>query len=91
MLQTTMPLNFLGTVYREIRQALVDMRVLFELLQEPADVLASPDALPLIIRDGVVSFEAVGFAYKPKLQVLHNISFDVNAGQTVAIEGPSGS
>ena len=91
MIQITMPLNFLGSVYREIRQALTDMAEMFDLLHAPAEVTDKPGAPDLVVSGGHVRFENVAFGYEAARPILHGIDVDVPAGQTVALVGPSGS
>ncbi|RWR34182.1 ABC transporter ATP-binding protein/permease [Sinirhodobacter populi] len=91
MIQITMPLGFLGTVYREIRQALVDMGDMFELLHQPAEIVDVPGAPDLRVTGGEVVLDDVRFAYDASRPILKGISLTVPAGQTVALVGPSGS
>ena len=91
MIQITMPLNFLGTIYREIRQAIVDMSEMFDLLEQPAEVEDKNGANELLVSNGVIEFKKVSFGYDRERNILKSISFTVKKGQTLAVVGSTGS
>jgi ABC-type transport system involved in Fe-S cluster assembly fused permease/ATPase subunit len=91
MIQLYIPLNFLGVMYREIKQSLTDLDKMFGLMEKHREVDDEPGAPALQVREGVVRFEGVGFAYDPARPILHDLSFEIPAGRTVAVVGPSGA
>jgi ATP-binding cassette subfamily B protein len=91
MIQLYMPLNFMGMVYREIKQGLVDLETMFALLSERPEIKDSPNAKPLAVAHGAIRFENVSFAYESDRQILHDVSFEIPAGKMLAIVGPSGA
>jgi ATP-binding cassette subfamily B protein len=91
MIQLYQPLNFMGMVYREIKQATIDIETMFNILQRPAEIVDAPYAKPLAVSAGSIRFENVGFAYEAARPILKGVSFEVAAGKTVAVVGPSGA
>jgi len=91
LIQLAIPLNFIGFVYREIRQGLTDIEHMFDLLDVEAEVVDRPDARQLAIANGAIAFKDVHFAYDAARPILKGISFEVPAGKTVAVVGPSGA
>jgi ATP-binding cassette subfamily B protein len=91
MIQLYQPLNFMGMVYREIRQAVIDIEKMFGVLARNPEIKDSPDAVPLVVSTGTVRFEDVRFSYDPERPILKGLNFEVPAGKTVAIVGPSGA
>ena len=91
LIQLYMPLNFMGMVYREIKQGLIDVETMFALLHEKPEIVDRPGAEPLRVSQGDIRFENVSFAYDPDRPILKKVSFEVPAGKMVAIVGPSGA
>lgn len=91
MIQLYQPLNFMGMVYREIKQAIVDIEKMFDILEKHAEVEDEPGARPLEVSGGTIRFEDVRFHYVPERAILKGVSFEVPSGKTVAIVGPSGA
>src|ERR1700691_5434120 len=91
MIQLYQPLNFMGLVYREIKQAVIDIETMFAILQRKPEIEDRPGARPLDVHAGTIRFDNVSFAYEPARPILKGLSFDVGAGRTVAIVGPSGA
>jgi ATP-binding cassette subfamily B protein len=91
MIQLYQPLNFMGMVYREIKQAVIDIEIMFAMLARKPEIADRPAARPLAVRAGTIRFDDVAFAYESARPILKGLSFEVKAGHTVAIVGPSGA
>ena len=91
MIQLYQPLNFMGMVYREIKQAVTDIELMFSVLSRPPEIIDPPGAASLRVTSGNIRFENVAFAYEPERRILKGIDFEVPAGKTVAVVGPSGA
>src|SRR5580658_9613740 len=91
MIQLYQPLNFMGLVYREVKQAVIDIEIMFAMLSRKPEIEDRPGAKPLHVHGGTIRFDNVSFAYEPARPILKGVSFDVAAGHTVAIVGPSGA
>jgi ATP-binding cassette subfamily B protein len=91
MIQLYQPLNFMGMLYREIKQAVIDIETMFSILAREPEIQDRPDAEPLRVTRGAIRFDDVRFAYEPQRPILKGLSFGVPAGTTVAIVGPSGA
>jgi ATP-binding cassette subfamily B protein len=91
MIQLYQPLNFMGMVYREIKQAVIDIEHMFTILAREPEIRDKPGARPLEVKRGTIRFENVSFAYEPARQILKGLTFEVPAGKTVAVVGPSGA
>jgi len=91
MIQLYQPLNFMGLVYREIKQAVIDIEIMFSILTRKPEIEDRAGARPLEVHAGTIRFEDVSFAYEPARPILKGLSFEVAAGRTVAIVGPSGA
>jgi ATP-binding cassette, subfamily B, heavy metal transporter len=91
LIQLYVPLNVLGMIYRELRQGLIDIEAMFELLHRDPEIEDARGAKPLVVREGTIRFENVHFAYEPARQILKGIDFEIPAGKMVAIVGPSGA
>lgn len=91
LIQLYIPLNFLGAMYRELRQAFTDMEKMFNLLDENREVQDKPGAKPLALNGASIKFENVNFGYSERRQILFDVSFEVPAGKTVAVVGSSGA
>jgi ATP-binding cassette subfamily B protein len=91
MIQIMLPLGFLGSVYRDIRQSIVDMAAMFDLLEQPAEITDRPGAKALEVPAGRIVFRDVAFAYEPERPILRGLDVTVEPGHTVAVVGPSGS
>src|SRR5438128_645731 len=91
MIQLYQPLNFMGMVYREIKQAVIDIEMMFGILSRDPEIKDRPEAKPLAVTNGAIRFEGVSFAYEPERAILKDLSFEVPAGKTIAVVGPSGA
>ncbi|MCZ2158181.1 ABC transporter ATP-binding protein/permease [Bartonella sp. 220] len=91
LIQLSIPLNFIGSIYRDVRQGLTDIEAMFDLLDVQQEIVDKSDAKPLMVHDGTIRFHQVKFSYDPARQILKDINFEVPGGKTVAIVGPSGA
>ncbi|WP_208437516.1 ABCB family ABC transporter ATP-binding protein/permease [Bartonella taylorii] len=91
LIQLSIPLNFIGSIYRDVRQGLTDIEAMFDLLDVQQEIVDKSDAKPLIVHDGSIRFSQVKFSYDPTRQILKDIDFEIPGGKTVAIVGPSGA